>query len=257
MSFEYLSHLARLGTADIHPGGAVASDAMLEALALSAGLAVLELGCGTGRSLVRVAHSADVRLTGFDMLPEMLDQARRRIAKSGLDGSIVLVRGHTNSLPFADESFDRVYCESVIAFHSDELLRRTLAEIRRVLRPAGRFACNEAIWKPEVDDALAARINEGCIRDFGLAQATEHAWHVDDWRRELVAAGLRVTGEALLDALPAGGGAPPDSREAARTGLAQLHPAALAGRLKYRRLLRDYRPLSTYVEARLFVAERN
>ena len=236
MSFEYLSHLARLGTADIHPGGSPASSAMLDALALSHGLDGAEIGCGTGTTLLRVARAADIRLTGFDMLPKMLAQARRRIAKSGLGDRIELVRGHTTCLPFADESFDRVYCESVIAFHRDEILRRTLGEIRRVLRPGGRFACNEAIWKPDVDHALAARINDSCIRDFGLAQVTEHAWHADDWRHEFAAAGLRVTGDALLGASSARRGSPV-TREASATWFARLHPAALAGHLKYLRLL--------------------
>ena len=259
MSYEYLSHLARLGEADIHPGKATASAAMLAALALADGLDVLELGCGTGGSLVRVARDAEVRVTGLDMLPEMLVQAHRRIATAGLGGRVTLVRGHTTALPFAAGSFDRVHCESVIAFHPDEVLLGTLREIHRVLRPGGRFVCNEAIWKPGVDDALAARINAGCLADFGLAQATEHAWHREDWVRELESAGFRVTSDALLGEL---GDCTPDLYGATvpspgwRARLQQWHPAQVAGRWKYRRLLHRHRPLSMNVEARLFVTER-
>jgi SAM-dependent methyltransferase len=258
MSLEYLSHLARLGTADIHPGTAAASDALLAALALEDGLAVLEIGCGTGTTLVRVARAAGVQLTGFDMLPEMLARAAQRIAAAGLAGRVDLVHGHAKDLPFADESFGRVYCESVIACHSDAVLRRTFAEIRRVLRPGGRFACNEEVWKPGVDDALAARINENCLRDFGMMRATEHAWHRADWHRELAAAGLRVTGDALVDGARKranNGAARPLGRSA--SWAARLAPAAIAGHLRYRRLIRAYQPLSAHVEARLFVAERD
>mgnify|MGYP000185733630 CR=1 FL=1 len=132
---------------------AAASAELIDALALEAGQDVLELGFGTGTTLVRVAQAEDVNVTGIDMLPEMHKQAARRVANAGLAGRVTLTNGLMSSLPFADGSFDRVYCESVIAFQSNEILRATLREVRRVLRPGGLFIANEGIWKPDVDAA--------------------------------------------------------------------------------------------------------
>lgn len=89
---------------------------------------VLEVGCGTGLLLDRVAQSARTA-KGIDISPGMLEQARQR----GLD----VVEGCATDLPFESEQFDIVYSFKVLAHV--ESITDALAECCRVVRPGGRL----------------------------------------------------------------------------------------------------------------------
>jgi len=87
---------------------------------------VLEVGCGTGLLLRRIAAFAR-SARGVDLSPGMLERARER----GLD----VVEGSATALPFADSSFD-VTCSFKVLAHVREI-ERALAEMARVTRPGG------------------------------------------------------------------------------------------------------------------------
>jgi ubiquinone/menaquinone biosynthesis C-methylase UbiE len=89
---------------------------------------VLEVGCGTGLILERVAGFAR-RAVGIDLSPGMLARARDR----GLE----VHEADCAALPFDDESFDVVYSFKVLSHVPD--LDRALAEMTRVLRPGGHL----------------------------------------------------------------------------------------------------------------------
>lgn len=90
------------------------------------GREVLEVGCGTGLVLRRLATIAS-RAAGVDLSPGMLSRARAR----GLD----VVEGSATSLPFPDASFDVAVSFKTLAHVPD--LPRALAEMARVVRPGG------------------------------------------------------------------------------------------------------------------------
>jgi malonyl-CoA O-methyltransferase len=103
-----------------------------EALGEVAGLAVLDLGCGTGRHSVWLAN-AGAAVTALDFSAGMLDEARR---KPGAETVRFVVHDLHEPLPFAVGSFDRVVSGLVLE-HLREL-RAFFAEVHRVLRPGGR-----------------------------------------------------------------------------------------------------------------------
>jgi ubiquinone/menaquinone biosynthesis C-methylase UbiE len=95
---------------------------------LAQGQRVLEVGCGTGLILGRIArHAASAR--GVDLSPGMLRAARAR--------GLHVVLGSATNLPFADASFDLV-CSFKVLAHVPEI-GKALAEIARVTRPGGRM----------------------------------------------------------------------------------------------------------------------
>ena len=96
---------------------------------MAAGARVLEVGCGTGLILGRLARHARTAC-GIDLSPGMLRGARER----GLD----VVLASATQLPFASNSFDLVCSFKVLAHVPD--IRSALAEITRVTRPGGRMA---------------------------------------------------------------------------------------------------------------------
>jgi ubiquinone/menaquinone biosynthesis C-methylase UbiE len=86
----------------------------------------LEVGCGTGLILGRVAEFAG-SAAGLDLSGGMLAGARRR--------GLRVVQASATALPWADDSFDVTYSFKVLAHVAD--IRTALAEMARVTRPGG------------------------------------------------------------------------------------------------------------------------
>ena len=98
----------------------------------TAGLRVLDVGCGQGIDVARYAL-AGARATGVDLTPRHVELARLHLAALGLDATIV--QGDAEALPFEDASFDRVSSNGVL--HHTPDMPAALEEILRVLRPGG------------------------------------------------------------------------------------------------------------------------
>ena len=99
---------------------------------------VLDLGCGTGMLLETLLTSGPgASYVGVDPDPQVLAIASRRLRRHA--SAVQLLTGYGDTLPVADGTFDVVV--STLTFHhlTDSAKRSTLAEVRRVLRPAGRF----------------------------------------------------------------------------------------------------------------------
>jgi ubiquinone/menaquinone biosynthesis C-methylase UbiE len=98
----------------------------------TSGLDVLDVGCGQGIDLARYAR-AGANVTGIDLTPRHAELARAHLAAHGLEGTVV--NGDAETLPFPDDSFDRVSSNGVL--HHTPNIEAALREIRRVLRPGG------------------------------------------------------------------------------------------------------------------------
>ena len=103
-----------------------------------AGVAALELGCGTGY-LQRERGAEPARTAGLDESLPMLRLAGRKVRRAG--GSPRLVRGLGQALPFADASWPAVVATFPAPYLFDPA---TLAEVRRVLEPGGRLLIVDA-----------------------------------------------------------------------------------------------------------------
>ncbi len=115
-------------------------DVMIEMAMVRSAQSVLDIGCGFG-GLIECLDSqfSDMNLTGINIDPRQLDICQRLRSKS--QNSIRWQEADACELPFADNSFDRVFCVEAI-FHFSS--RRTfIAEVRRVLKPGGRFAASD------------------------------------------------------------------------------------------------------------------
>jgi SAM-dependent methyltransferase len=93
----------------------------------SPGDTIVDLGCGSGRSLVW-NHGSGAAIVGIDVAPYFAREALER-------GDLVL--GDLRRLPFADAAFGKSYALDVFEHLSREALAEVLAEIARVVRPGG------------------------------------------------------------------------------------------------------------------------
>ena len=119
-------------------GGEAAKQQLIEQAGLQPGQRVLDVGCGTGDLLVLIKRlHPDVAVSGLDPDPKALARARRKLEKAGLSGQ--LDQGFSDQLPYEDGSMDRVFSSFMFHHLAPDEKAKTLAEIRRVLSPAGRL----------------------------------------------------------------------------------------------------------------------
>ncbi|HEY7035622.1 MAG TPA: methyltransferase domain-containing protein [Thermomicrobiales bacterium] len=118
----------------------------LEALALTDGSRVLEVGCGTGVFLPALAGvtGPSGRVVGLDHAPDFVAAARARVADLGLADCVEVMEGDALALPLADAAFDAAHCERVL-MHLDDPVA-ALREMRRVVRPGGTVVAAEPDW---------------------------------------------------------------------------------------------------------------
>jgi SAM-dependent methyltransferase len=109
----------------------LASDWLSEAIRGRQGLAALDVGCGAGLSLIRLAgHREIARVVGIEPDEGALRLARRH---RGFD----VQHGSALDLPFGNACFDVLTCFDVIQHLPDQGDRVAAREIARVLRPGG------------------------------------------------------------------------------------------------------------------------
>lgn len=104
---------------------------------------ILDLACGTGDFSIAIARKAhpETLVTGVDLSEGMLEVMREKVRDLGLEERIRCGQGDAESLPYADDTFDRV----TIGFgiRNFEHREAALKEIRRVLKPGGKLVILE------------------------------------------------------------------------------------------------------------------
>src|SRR6202035_2848301 len=172
-------------------------EAVLDAAGAGPGTRLLDVGCGSGLTLVLAAERGATP-TGLDISPGLLDVARDRLPDADLRA------GDMEFLPFGDAAFDAVTGVNAFQFAGDP--RRALHEAARVTRPGGRvvaslFAAPERSQGTVVHEAMSALIPpeqaadhapyalsapgnlEAALTDAGL-HGTGHGEVVCHWRYE-------------------------------------------------------------------------
>ena len=124
---------ARLYDRFIEPLNAGVKDVALKVDPPQSGWAVLDVGCGTGTGLARY-RDAGCRVSGIDVSPAMLAQARERL---GADADLRLTTGE--DLPFATDAFDLVTISMVLHEVPENKRADLLQEMRRVAKPDGHL----------------------------------------------------------------------------------------------------------------------
>jgi SAM-dependent methyltransferase len=133
------------GLDQFHTRG-LAATAELAALSdIEVGMSVLDIGSGIGGPARFLAARHGCRVTGLDLSEAFVDAARYLSERTGQSGQVSFEAGSALALPFADGSFDAAFLQHVAMNIGDRpLLYR---EIRRVLRPQGKFATFDVVMQ--------------------------------------------------------------------------------------------------------------
>jgi ubiquinone/menaquinone biosynthesis C-methylase UbiE len=115
---------------------------------LSAGMRVLDVGCGPGSITRGLAERvAPGEVVGVDLSKETLEAARRDAAARGLD-NLRYEEASVYGLPFPDASFDVAYAHQVLQHLRER--EAAVREMLRVLRPGGLLAIRDIDWETVV-----------------------------------------------------------------------------------------------------------
>ncbi|MEY4697964.1 MAG: hypothetical protein RIT14_2392 [Pseudomonadota bacterium] len=110
------------------------SEVLDHAQGFAPGAAVLDLGAGIGRHALALARQG-LSVSAIDAAPDAIAAIERVAVAEHLDLRVLLAP--MTALPFEDACFDHAIAWNVI-YHGDEtIVRRTFAELARVLRPGG------------------------------------------------------------------------------------------------------------------------
>ncbi len=100
---------------------------------LPAGADVLEVAPGPGFFAVELARLGDFKITGLDVSRTLVEIASETARQAGV--KVDFRQGNASAMPFADDSFDFVYCSAAFKNFSEPV--KALDEMQRVLRPGG------------------------------------------------------------------------------------------------------------------------
>jgi ubiquinone/menaquinone biosynthesis C-methylase UbiE len=151
-------------------------------------LRVLDVGCGTGRTLHQLAAALPGQaFSGVDLSPYYLERARELLARVP---EVTLLAEKAEKLPFRDAWFDVVTSTYLLHELPRRARREALSEMARVLRPGGLLVLEDSAQLAEADDlaffleTFASQMHEPFYRDYVR----------DDLRALVEAAGLEPAG---------------------------------------------------------------
>ncbi|MDY0872677.1 class I SAM-dependent methyltransferase [Dongia rigui] len=137
------------GLDEFHLGWREQTARLASDLGLSAGQHVLDIGCGIGGPARYFAARHQCRVTGLDLTPEFVAAARMLTERCDLAGKASFEVGSALAMPFAAGGFDAACLIHVGMNIADK--PALFAEVRRILRPGGRFAVYDVMAMGDAD----------------------------------------------------------------------------------------------------------
>ena len=114
-------------------------ESIVDLARIQPGEKVLDVGCGTGSLAIAAGVKAgpSAEIYGIDAAPEMIERARKKATKAGVD--IDFQAGLVEAIDFPDETFDIVLNSFMVHHLPGDLKSKAFAEMYRVLKPGGRL----------------------------------------------------------------------------------------------------------------------
>ncbi len=174
------------GSDEFHLGWRVATVELARDLGLQAGEHVLDVGSGLGGPARYFAKAHGCRVDGVDLSAEFVAAAGGLTRRCGLDDRVTFRQASALALPFADTAFDAATAIHVGMNVADK--SRMFAEVRRVLKPRGRFGVYDVMrtgagdlpypmpWAetPETSFVETSAVYGRLLRAAGFAIEAEH-----------------------------------------------------------------------------------
>lgn len=137
-------------------------------LGLRPGMRALDVGCGVGGPMRSIARFSGAEIVGINNNDYQLRRAETHTRAAGLERLCSLRKGDFMAMPFASDSFDAAY--AIAATCHAPSLEGVYAEVWRMLKPGGHFACVEWCMTERFDpaDPSHCRVREGLAAGNGI-----------------------------------------------------------------------------------------
>jgi ubiquinone/menaquinone biosynthesis C-methylase UbiE len=135
------------------------TDYLIQTLNPQADQHVLDIGCGTGRSALRLTEQRGSKVTGVSVSKEQIARANQLARTHGLADRLTFEHADAMRLPYEDASFDAAWAVESLC-HMDRA--KALSEAWRVLRPGGDLLVLESVLTDELTEDEAA-VFEGML----------------------------------------------------------------------------------------------
>jgi len=134
---------------------------------------VLDIGCGGGRALERLASLASLgKVVGIDYSEDSVAVARKRNQRLIATGRVEVLHGSVSSMPFQGATFDCVSAVETYYFWPD--IAADLAEVRRVMKPSGQMVIIAGMYRGSRFNKRNMRlIRAGGMRCFSVQEFEE------------------------------------------------------------------------------------
>lgn len=169
-----------------HTRGLAATAELAELAGITADMAVLDIGAGIGGPARFLAEKRGCRVTGADLSEAFVEAARYLSERTGQSAQVSFEVASALALPFGEGSFDVALLQHVAMNIADR--PRLYREIRRVLRPGGRFATFDVV----LADAVLAGGDPLYPVPWARTPATSFLLTAAATREAIEAAGFRM-----------------------------------------------------------------
>jgi ubiquinone/menaquinone biosynthesis C-methylase UbiE len=166
----------------------------------------LEIGCGRGVGVEIILDTfGAATVDAFDLDPRMIERAQKRLARRR--DRVKLWVGDASQIDASDASYDTVFDFGIIHHIPD--WRQAVAEVHRVLKPGGRFYCEEVlrpfiahpVWRRLLDHPQEDRFDHGQFKshltEAGFAVTADSSlwngfgWYISDKPNAMAESGTR------------------------------------------------------------------
>ena len=176
-----------LGVGDLHPGGAVATERILQWI--EGARSVVEIGAGIGRTTARLADRGH-EVTALEPNARLHAQLVSKVRSARRDRC----EDFRPSSPV-----DAVVAESVLYMLD---LPQILPRVRTWLREGGIVAHTDMVWAPGTQAPVARALHDETLERHGIAVASREPWAWADWTRMFGAAGFVLAHAERLASSP-------------------------------------------------------
>jgi ubiquinone/menaquinone biosynthesis C-methylase UbiE len=177
-SLTYFDFLAKFGVGGAHPGGILLTKDILANEKILNSSSILDAGCGTGQTAAYLYQQYKANVTGLEINPIMIEKAKHRF--QSLQVPVQLIQGSVEEVPLANDSFDFVLSESVLAFVKKP---KALSEFYRVLKRGGRLIANEMT----INERLSSQEEKEIMEFYNLDSLLVE----EDWKNLLMEVGFQ------------------------------------------------------------------
>lgn len=166
------------------PRGPDSLDDLLAGTNPPRGGVAVDVGCGHGRDVVRLANRFELYVHGVDPMPSNVEQTKVRSAAEELEDRVEAHIGRAEAIPLPDASADVLWCKEAITFTD---IGAAMREFGRVMRPGAVGVIYQVLTGPAMSDA-EARWLSGQEMGFGPARNLSPA----EVEEAIAASGLEI-----------------------------------------------------------------